>query len=268
MPGLRENIEERLSHELIIDAEFQALIPPLTQDEFAGLEASILAEGCRDALIVWGNIIIDGHNRYKICETHNIPYKTKSIDFGSRDEVKLWMLQNQLARRNLNDFQRVELVRKYEEAVKAQAKERQLSGLVQNASAVREIFHKGRATDELGDIAGVSRKTYEHAAAVLNNAAEEVIQAARNQELSIDAAYQVTKLPQEAQQEVSERIRDGEKPRDVVSEVKKHYKNKKYDMKYWNALLKNAEQAVKEAPNLDVIVSLLKDALRVLEEAK
>ena len=262
MPGLRENIEERLSHELIIDTEFQALIPPLTPDEFAGLEASILTEGCRDALIVWGNIIVDGHNRYKICETHNIPYKTKSIDFGSRDEVKLWMLQNQLARRNLNDFQRVELVRKYEKAVKAKAEQRMLRGKSDN----REISPKGRATDELGNIAGVSRKTYEHVATVLDNAAEEVIQAARNQELSIDAAYQVTKLPQEAQQEVVERIREGEKPRDVVYEVKKHYK--KYDMKYWNALLKNAEQAVKEAPNLDVIVSLLKDALRVLEEAK
>ena len=60
---------------LKIDPEFKALIPPLTPDERAGLEASILTEGCRDALIVWGDILIDGHNRYEICTKHNIPYK-------------------------------------------------------------------------------------------------------------------------------------------------------------------------------------------------
>ena len=61
-----------------------------------------------------------------------------------------------------DDFQRVELVRKCEDAVKAQAKLRQgtrtdipTSG--QNCPEVK------RATDELGEMAGVSRKTYEHA---------------------------------------------------------------------------------------------------------
>ena len=115
MPGLRENIMERLSRDLIIDPEFAALIPPLTPDEFSGLEKSILEEGCRDALIVWGNIIVDGHNRFNICSKHNIPYRTEYRDFPNREAAMLWMLQNQLSRRNLNDFQRVEMVRKCEQ---------------------------------------------------------------------------------------------------------------------------------------------------------
>jgi hypothetical protein len=50
--------------ELCIDPEFLALIPPLSATERQGLEASILAEGCRDPLIVWEekNILVDGHN--------------------------------------------------------------------------------------------------------------------------------------------------------------------------------------------------------------
>ena len=94
---------------MIIDQEFKALIPPLTPDERAGLEASILTEGCRDALIVWGDILIDGHNRYEICTKHNIPYKTQQIEFASRAEARIWIRKNQLARRNLTDGWKIEL---------------------------------------------------------------------------------------------------------------------------------------------------------------
>ncbi len=94
---------------LKIDPEFKSLIPPLTPDERAGLEASILTEGCRDALIVWGDILIDGHNRYEICTKHNIPYKTQQIEFASRAEARIWIRKNQLARRNLTDGWKIEL---------------------------------------------------------------------------------------------------------------------------------------------------------------
>ena len=57
-----------------IDEEFAALIPPLTDEEYKGLEASILAEGCRDALVCWGDVLVDGHNRYKICTAHGVSY--------------------------------------------------------------------------------------------------------------------------------------------------------------------------------------------------
>ena len=142
---------------MIIDQEFAGLIPPLTDEEYKGLEASILAEGCRDALVVWGEVLVDGHNRYRICEAHGVPYNVVQRDFADRNEVLLWMLHNQLGRRNLNDFQRVEMVRKCEDAVKAKAKERQLSGLVQNTSSVKEKFpeQNTQVRDELGKMAGV-----------------------------------------------------------------------------------------------------------------
>ena len=78
-----------------------------------------------------------------------------------------------------------------------------------------------RATDELGAMAGVSRKTYEHATEVLDKAPEPIVEAARNKELSINAAYEVTQMPQEQQDEIAERIEQGEKPKAVVNEVKK-----------------------------------------------
>lgn len=127
-----------------IDEEFASLIPPLMEDEYRRLEESILSEGCRDAIVLWGDIIVDGHNRYKICTAHNIEPPTVQKEFASRDDVKLWMLQNQLSRRNLNDFQRIEMVRKCEEAIKTRAKERQLSGLTQNENTVRGFCPNGK----------------------------------------------------------------------------------------------------------------------------
>ena len=263
MPGLRENIMERLSRNLIIDPEFAALIPPLTSDEFSGLEKSILEEGCRDAIIVWGNIIIDGHNRFNICSKHNIPYRTEYRDFPNREAAMLWMLQNQLSRRNLNDFQRVEMVRKCEQAVKLQAKERQGTRTDLQENIVLKSA-QSRSRDELAQMAGVGHSTYEHAAAVLDKAPEPVVQATRNSELSINSAYEVTKLPEEKQQEVSRRITQGEKPREVVSEIKRQ---RKAAVNYWDELIPNTKRAVNDRKNLDIVLRIVRESLEILENA-
>ena len=144
-------------------------------------------------------------------------------------------MRNQLSRRNLSDIQRVELVRRCEDAVKSQAKKRQISGLVHQEDTVVENLPQRddteqtgkKSRDELGAMAGVSGKTYEHATDVLDNASASVVNAVRNKELSINSAYEVTKMPQEEQAEITERIEQGENPKKVVSEIKKRGKTRK-----------------------------------------
>lgn len=276
MPGLRENLMERLSREIIIDPEFAALIPPLTDDEFERLEKSIIAEGCRDALVLWSNILIDGHNRYKICKKHNIEFRTIQREFKDRDDVLVWIMQNQLSRRNLSDFQRVELVRKCEDAVKAQAKARQAeyhgnqyeSGLKEKFPEVQNVEKQSR--DELGAMAGVSGKTYEHATAVLDKAPQPVIEATRRKELSINAAYGVTKLPESQQAEIAQRIAEGGNPRYVIADTKRKNKtrsNNSDNMLYWNAIIKHAEQAALDGRNIHSILKLIDKASDILKSA-
>lgn len=210
-------------NKLRIDPEFKNLIPPLTAEEYAGLEESILAEGCRDALILWDGILIDGHNRYEICTRHNIPFETTEMFFPSRDDVKLWMMKNQLSRRNLNDMQRIAIVRKCEDSVKAKAKERQAEYYGNQYGGLKEKFPEvqtSQARDELGAMAGVSGKTYEHAVTVLENAPTPIVEATMQDALSIHAAYQVTKMEPEEQEEIAQRIEQGETPREVVAEVR------------------------------------------------
>jgi hypothetical protein len=90
---------------LLIDLEFLDLIPAASPDEKARLEKSILEEGCRDALVAWGDILLDGHKRKEICEKHGKEYAIVQRSFEDRDQAKLWIVRNQLGRRNLTPKQ-------------------------------------------------------------------------------------------------------------------------------------------------------------------
>jgi hypothetical protein len=86
--------------------ELRDFIIPLSDESLEQLQKNILAEGCREPLIVWERndstlVLVDGHNRYKICEKHGLPYKIKKINFPDIDTAKLWMVDNQIGRRNL-----------------------------------------------------------------------------------------------------------------------------------------------------------------------
>ena len=89
-----------------VNPAFRAFIPPLAPEELAQLEQNILADGCRDPLVVWGDILVDGHNRYDICQKHGLPFQTKQIEFADDEAAKDWIDANQLGRRNLTPDQR------------------------------------------------------------------------------------------------------------------------------------------------------------------
>lgn len=89
--------------DLVIDPEFKSLIHPLTKRERDQLEENILRDGCRDAIVVWNGVILDGHNRYDICMAHDIPFQTTEMDFDCRESAIAWICANQLGRRNLSE---------------------------------------------------------------------------------------------------------------------------------------------------------------------
>lgn len=109
---------------ITVSEELKAYIDPLTPDEHEALERSLLTEGCRDALVLWGDLLIDGHNRYGICQKHGIPFQTvQHPHFKSMDDVHLWMIDQHLGRRSVSDFQRGVLALRKREIL-AQRRER------------------------------------------------------------------------------------------------------------------------------------------------
>lgn len=146
-----------------IDPEFQTLIPPLTDDEYQRLEKSILAEGVRECIITWDDTIIDGHNRYRICQKHGLECPNIERTFKSRDAAKIWIIENQFGRRNLGKYDRGVLALRLEPLYTAEAKRNSDANLKRGTIApdsqksdTREI---GRTDERIAKLAGMSRDT-------------------------------------------------------------------------------------------------------------
>jgi hypothetical protein len=92
----------------VIDEEIAALLPPLTPEEYAELEMKVSVEGFRDRLVVWKEtgILLDGHNRLRICDKYGIAYAIDELSFPDRGRAIQWLIDNQLGRRNLTDERR------------------------------------------------------------------------------------------------------------------------------------------------------------------
>ncbi len=196
--------------DIVVNEELKAYIDPLTPDEHEALERSILAEGCRDALVLWGNVLIDGHNRYGICSKHGIPFNTvQNTRFQSMEDVHLWMIEQHLGRRSVSDFQRGVLALRKRAIIEARHR------------AEQEQLHReseGEATTETGDNdsppwepapklskADLARQAKLSASQVTmiekihTQAAPEVVEAVRSGAISISAAAVVASLPEEEQ---------------------------------------------------------------------
>jgi hypothetical protein len=187
---------------IVIDQEFRKFIPPLTDEEFAQLEANILAEGCRDALVLWGDILVDGHNRYDICTRHEIRFDTVQYEFEDRSQVKEWIIRNQFGRRNLLPYVRTKLALELESVIAARAKANQVANLKQGDTIpVCQNSDKREPIDtkrEVAAIAGVSHDTVMKVKKLEAVAAPEVKAKLATGEISINQAHQEIKKAEKA----------------------------------------------------------------------
>lgn len=206
---------------IVIDKEFRDLIPALSDEERQGLEESLLNEGCRDSLVLWGDILIDGHNRYEICNKYHIPYETVQREFASRNDVISWIILNQFGRRNLPAHERARLALRLKPVIAERAKEKQLAGLKQNNTVSQKSVERVDTQKELAKIAGVSHDTIAKVEHIEKEAPEPIVNASRNNDISINMAHQVTKMCDEEKHEIAERIEQGEKAKVVIQEVQK-----------------------------------------------
>ena len=227
---------------LTVDEEFSALIPPLSEEEHRMLVDSLIANGCEMPILVWDGCIVDGHNRYAICHEHGIPFAQEERRFESRSEVKLWMLRNQLGRRNLNSFQRSEMALKLKDAVAELSEKRMRAGVKVEADP-GEIFpqgpEKGRTLDKLGRLAGVSGRTLKKVETIIENADEDTKNELRKGKKRIQSAYEdVVKKMKPEETRICERCHQ-EKPVAVFSMPS--------DRTSFSPLCKDCEREVEEA---------------------
>ena len=206
---------------ITVNEDLRAYIDPLTPDEHAALERSILAEGCRDALVLWGDMLVDGHNRYGICQKHGLPFQTvQNTRFESIEDVHLWMIDQHLGRRSVSDFQRGVLALRKKEIVGARAKT-----VVPVDSPVAAVpqAEKLNTRESIAKAARISSNTVVQIEKIQKSAAPELVEAVKQGAISISAAAAVASLPSEEQtaavaggkkelREAAKRVREAKSP--------------------------------------------------------
>lgn len=179
---------------LQIIKEFQSLIPPLTKEEYDLLEQNILKEGIRDPIIVYGDTIVDGHNRYKIAQEHGLKVDTISKEFNSIDEAKIWIIENQLGRRNIFDFARYELVvEMVEPGLLIMGKEKMSEG---GKGGAPDAEPSHNTCDIIAKKLGWCDRKVSMAKFVKQNANLEILQKLREGKISISKVYKKIKKVQ------------------------------------------------------------------------
>lgn len=183
-----------------IDPELNEVLPELSDADYKALEASLLTEGYKGApIMVWGDIIVDGHNRYEICNKHNIPFEVKEIEFASKEEAIIWMVRQQLGRRSLTSLQRIQIVNKYKPFYKKKAaKNKSLNGgnkkaELENSTTPIPKEEKINVREELAKDADVSTNTYAKGVKILESGNEELINETISGRKSINKAFKELK---------------------------------------------------------------------------
>lgn len=189
---------EKKVYDLVVDEELEHVAPPLDDTELEILRDDILEHGCKFPLIVWGDIIVDGHNRYRICREEDIPFGIEEMDFSDKTEAKLWIIKNQLGRRNLKPFQRCEMILPMEEEIKADAEKRRrtrISATKRGEDMVPPVAPSPKSRDIMAMMAGVSHTTLGRVKYILANADEETIGKLRQEELKIGPVFNALTRP-------------------------------------------------------------------------
>lgn len=155
-------VETSIVENIRIYEELKEFIAPLSEEEIQRLENNILKEGIRDPLILWKSnnhyVLIDGHNRYSIAQKHELDFPFKTMEFENKAEVEIWMVNNQLGRRNISSVQRRYLLgQKYET-------EKRMHGTNRFTMLMEEDENKGKTKEKIAQEENISESTVMRAA--------------------------------------------------------------------------------------------------------
>lgn len=188
--------------EIRINNKYSSLVPELKREGYESLKESIKQDGQWVPLIVnQDGVLLDGHHRYKVCQELGIKPHYIVKEFKDEFYEKLFVIDCNIKRRQLNNFQRVKLALKSKSIKEEIAWKNSQSNLRQNSSYLPTDRNltvdkssssnnnsadasdsnsnssngkaSGRVDEQIGEIAGVSRDTVRKVEKILQYIPEE-----------------------------------------------------------------------------------------------
>ena len=196
--------------------EMAELLPPLTGEQLAALEADILKNGCYSPVIVNEDmVIVDGHNRQRLCQQHGLPYQMAVFSFESMLEAKQWALDTQKGRRNLDKWELGKIALRLKPDIEARAREnmsagggdQKSEGAKSGCANSQNPISPVNTTKELADAVGIGHQTMSRVMQIDEHAPTAVKEALDSGDLSINQGYNITRqvreLPEEQREEAA-----------------------------------------------------------------
>ena len=216
----------------VVLPEMEELLPSLSAEQFSALESDILENGCYAPVIVNEDmVIIDGHNRFRICEKHGLPFRMLVFSFADLLEAKQWALDTQKGRRNLEKWELGKIALKLKPEIEARAKANMSAG---GGNQKSEGAKSGLATlpnpisavetrKELADAVGLGERTMGKVMQIDEHAPAAVKEALDSGDLSINQDYNITRqvqeLPEEQRDEAAAMAVELEKAKKEIRQI-------------------------------------------------
>ena len=190
--------------------EMAELLPPLTGEQLAALDTDILKNGCYSPVIVNEDmVVIDGHNRQRLCEQHGLPYQMAVFSFETMLEAKQWALDTQKGRRNLDKWELGKIALRLKPDIEARARENMgtRTDLLTTLSEGQPPAPPVNTRKELADTVGIGEVTMGKVMQIDEHAPTAVKEALDSGDLSINQGYNITRqvreLPEEQREEAA-----------------------------------------------------------------
>jgi ParB-like chromosome segregation protein Spo0J len=218
---------------LQLNPEYDKLLPRMSEQEFAELKESIRTEGQHYPIIVNEDLeVLDGHHRYRACMDLGIEPDFEVKKFDDKLLEKKFVIEANLRRRHLNNFQLVELAVPLLEIERTLAKKRQSEGgkkgrdkqlsdglASDDGEPELEPLFKAKATEVVAKKAGVSTRTFERGKKIMEKASEDDKQKLREGKTSIAHVYQEIVREEKPQKPVEEALPKQESERDLQNKL-------------------------------------------------
>jgi ParB-like chromosome segregation protein Spo0J len=189
---------------LRINPEYAKLLPQMSKEEYDALRSSIRDEGQHYAIVVNEDMeILDGHHRFRACVDLGLEPDFEVRKFDDKLLEKKFVIEANLRRRHLTNFQLVELGVPLLEIEKELAKKRQIKGAkigrdIQLGFAPDDAKPdlKAKATEIVAKKVGISTRMFERGKRILEKASEEEKQRLREGKTSISRVYSELVMPE------------------------------------------------------------------------
>ena len=194
-----------------ISQEYKQLVPNMLPNELQALEESVKKHGLYYPIIVNKvRVVLDGHHRYEICLRNRIEPRIEVRSFSDQLHEKLFICESASKRRNLNEWQKVELAMATGKLLKEIARQNSLANLKQNQIRTGKKI-SSRSNELVGDVAkavakssGISATKYKQAKAIFERGTKKQIQRLKLGKSKISKEYNIIRRQEKKEQLIKE----------------------------------------------------------------